>query len=98
MQPMSALGALITRGALRTRVTLGTPRARLPRVALRSLCPRCAVIPAVAFRTLRADRTPAVLHVAGAVVVDVLDGEVTRPVPIQIPAMQALGARRKLGS
>src|SRR5207249_2062177 len=57
---------------------------------------RCAVIPPVASRTLRAGRTSAVLDVAGAVVIHVLDGEVTRAVLVQIPAMQPGSALRAL--
>src|SRR5438552_4093899 len=105
MQTMSALRALVTLGALRAGVAFGTLgagisrrtlRAGRARVALRPLRARCAVIPPVASRTLRAGRTSAVLDVAGAVVIHVLDGEVTRAVLVQIPAMQTGSARRAL--
>src|SRR6059058_6094200 len=105
MQPGSALRALVTLGALRAGVAFGTLhagvsrrtlRAGRARVALRPLRARCAVIPPVASRTLRAGRTSAVLDVAGAVVIHVLDGEVTRAVLVQIPAMQPGSARRAL--
>src|SRR5207249_2998895 len=105
MQTMSALRALVTLGALRAGVAFGTLgagisrrtlRAGRARVALRPLRARCAVIPPVASRTLRAGRTSAVLDVAGAVVIHVLDGEVTRAVLVQIPAMQPGSALRAL--
>src|SRR5438876_1145398 len=71
MRALRALGARGTLGALRSR------RASLP---LRALW---AAIPRVASRALRPGRTSAVLDVAGAVVIHVLDGEVTRAVLVQ---------------
>src|SRR5436309_3529600 len=105
MQTMSALRALVTLAALRpcpysttfracvSGVTLRPLPAWLARIPLRTLG---AAIPPVTPRTLPAGRTSAVLDVAGAVVIHVLDGEVTRAVLVQIPAMQPGSARRAL--
>src|SRR5437867_2796632 len=107
MPTMGALRALVTLVALRAGVALGTLGAGISRstlrpgrarVALRPLRARCAVIPPVASRTLRAGRTSAVLDVAGAVVIHVLDGEVTRAVLVQIPAMQDRNTTRLISS
>src|SRR5207237_7452161 len=68
-------------------------RARLVCLQLRR---RCSVTPPVTLRALRAGRTSAVLDVAGAVLIHVLDGEVTRTVLVQIPAMQTMSALRAL--
>src|SRR3989442_339793 len=75
--------------ALGTAVALRTRSAGLSRVALRSVCTGLAIIPAL---TPVAVRTPAILHVAGAVLIHVLGGQVTLAILVQIPAVQAVRA------
>src|SRR5947209_20067159 len=89
--PGVALGPLRAR---RTRVTLGT---LCTRVALRTLGTGVAGITLrtlgtgvspVAVRTPSAVHTSAILHVAGAVLIHVLGGEVSLAILVQIPAVQ----------
>src|SRR5207237_10733923 len=84
MRALRALGAGVTLGPLpswRTSIALRTLGPAIPRVTLRALPPV---------------RTSAVLDVAGAVLIHVLGGEVTRAVLVQIPAMQTMSALRAL--
>src|SRR5207253_8512498 len=84
MRALRALGAGVTLGPLpscRTGIALRTLGTAIPRVTLRALPPV---------------RTSAVLDVAGAVLIHVLGGEVTRAVLVQIPAMQTMSALRAL--
>src|SRR5881227_1145001 len=86
MRALRALGAGVTLGPLpswRTSIALRTLGTALPRVTLRALPPV---------------RTSAVLDVAGAVLIHVLRGEVTRAVLVQIPAMQTMSALRAFGT
>src|SRR5207253_1152304 len=105
MQTMSALRALVTLGALRAGDGIGTQGGALARRTLRAgparRAPRLlralgAAIPRVTLRALPPVRTSAVLDVAGAVLIHVLGGEVTRAVLVQIPAMQTMSALRAL--
>src|SRR5437870_4215589 len=116
LRPLSTwvtFGALST---LRTGITLRPLRTGIARVALGPL--RAGVtlrtlgtsITRVALGTLNAGLTLAIQHVAGAVVIHVLGGEVTRAVLVEIPAAHAgvtlraqsawvpLGALRTLGT
>src|SRR5947199_30891 len=80
MRALRALGAGVTLGPLpswRTGIALRTLGTAIPRVTLRALPPV---------------RTSAVLDVAGAVLIHVLVGEVTRAVLVHFPALQPFGA------
>src|SRR5947199_9858960 len=84
MRALRALGACVTLWRLpsgRTSIALRSLGTAIPRVTLRALPPV---------------RASAVLDVAGAVLIHVLGGEVTRAVLVQIPAMQAMSALRTL--
>src|SRR5207245_657451 len=82
------IGPRRTRGARRP---LG---ARLTRVALWPGGTGRAVIPAVALGAASAVRTTAILLVAGAILIHVLGGQVTRAILVQIPAMQTVRTLR----
>src|SRR2546428_198591 len=92
MQTVRTLRTGVALGASRTGVTLGSLsagvpleslNARLTRFALRAGGTGRAVIPAVALGAGSAVHTTAILHVAGAVLIHVLGGQVTRAILVQ---------------
>src|SRR3989441_3032214 len=94
IQAVRALWTRVTVGALRTGGARGTLSTRLARVTLRPERTRRAVIPTVTPGAQSANRTSAILHVAGAVLIHVLGDEVTLAILVQIPAIQAVRALR----
>src|SRR5439155_3324674 len=86
--------ALLSRGTLGALRTATTPRPLGTHVSLRAL--ETGITP-VALRPLKAPRSPAIRHVARAVVIHVLGGEVTLVVLVEIPAAHAIVTLRAIG-